>query len=702
MRKTIITFIFWVLFPFIGVRASNISSPMLALSSVGESVFKITWIIMFVLFAILVAIVVFVHCKFIKEKRKLIEQLEISKSSTVNSGVIMWEWFVNNGEMVFSDSFYVLTGYEPELFESSVDSFTRRVHKEDVHQVTTCFENCLNTSVNIHNIKFRFKKNNGEYIWFKCISKSSRHIDYKNSQPKVFGILLDVTKEVENENLYQEENQIVATLMKFASIKIWMWNLQDGIFKFIINNDNSEDDNIQTLEDFFENMCSKDVQRVSIAISDYINNKTSECYVQFRDKEKKIWYELLAYTFEYDSENKPYKFIGLQRDITERKRLNELYRESQKMETISRLAGGMAHDFNNILQVIHGFTDLAMLDVQEDSEEYLNLQHVLQGAAQAEALVEQLLTFSKDDINRPFPLVVADALSNYVSSIDRKLKELKIDLSLDLNVGEERIYADPNKLDQLLSKLIDNSLDAIDKNGKIRIKAFSQVVEQSITRYGLNLNIGKYIVVSVQDNGSGIERGIKPLIFDPFFTTKDVGEGRGLGLSTVYNCVKASNGFIKVYSYPNFEGSKFDIYFPIYDLLDKKTNLEISETIKQKSDSKTILVVDDYQMSIDIIKKYLNNDYVIFETTNCNSALDLFSSFSKDIDLVIIDCVMNNINGVELYKKMLEIKPDIPVIFISGFTKNDLEKQFGEKIDKMFLSKPIQQNLLVEAVNKLI
>jgi PAS domain S-box-containing protein len=653
---------------------------------------------------IVISVLILIHIKARKSFKKLLAQVELTTVSTIGSKMVMWELTVDSNLMKLSDSFFVLTGYEKDLFEHSFQSFKHRVHSEDLDVFNKLFHK-TDSNNETNQVRFRLKKQDGEYIWLNAIARLNQDaISRKKGKLTFDGILLDITKEVENEKKSIDEGKILDKLMELADIQAWTWNVKDKKFKFILNN-NIKNSNIQTVEDFLDFIFPKDAQKVSVAISDYINQKTADCYVQFRDRTGKIWYEFVAYTQKYDTEtNKPFQFVGFQREITERKRLNEFYRESQKVETISRLVGGMAHDFNNILQIIHGFTELAMSDMAYDSDQYQNLQLAMQGTEKAESLVEQLLTFSKDDRNRPFPLIVADGLNNFTNSVNNKLKVQNIDFVVENTIGDARVYVDPKKLDQILSKLVDNSVDAVVglDNPKIKIETNYQIVEKDKTRFGLNIKPGKYVVISVKDNGYGIKSKTKQLLFEPFFTTKDVGEGRGLGLSTVYNCVKAHEGFIKVVSRPDIDGTCFDIYFPVYELINKKARkFDAAKALKNNNNSPTILVVDDFQISIDIVKKYLNKKYVVFESTTAAEALDLFSELHESIDVVILDCIMDNANGLELYNQMLLIKPDLPVIYMSGYTQNDVERQFGEKISDIFLLKPLQKEVLLTALNNL-
>jgi len=671
----------------------------LSVQSDNSSYFSTMPLIIFFLSVIMI-ITLFVYLvKADKSHKILLEQAEMSTLATVGSKLMMWELIVDSGVMTFSDSFFLLTGYEKQLFEPSILSLKHRIHPDDIDDFNQLF--CkTDDSKETNQVRCRLKKQNGEYIWIDAIARAH----YNESKKLQFaGIFLDVTKKVKDEQELLTEEQIIDKLMKLATIQAWTWNTQDKKFKFILNT-SPENKNIRTLEDFLSFILENDAKKVSVAISDYINQKTSECYVQFRDKTGEKWYEFLAYTLNYDPKTeKPFQFVGFQRDITEIKRLNELYLESQKVETISRLAGGMAHDFNNILQVIHGFADLAIMDIDEETDLSLNMQHAMQGIEKAEDLVEQLLTFSRDDLNRPFPLIVSDTLNNFVNLISKEIEQKNIDFKLKNNIADSRVYADPKKLDQILSKLVDNSIAAVPENGKIRIETNYQVIDKAESRFGLGIKPGKYIVISVEDNGSGITPDIKPLIFDPFFTTKDVGEGRGLGLSTVYNCVRSHDGFINVVSRPEIDGTRFDIYFPEYVLINRKISpSEFASDFKKNGDSPVVLVVDDFQISVNVIKKHLGDKYVILESTRGDEALELFDEMYESIDVVILDCIMNNTNGMKIYKQMLEKKPGLPVIFMSGYTKNDVEKQFGEEIKDIFLLKPVHKEVLLTALNNLI
>jgi PAS domain S-box-containing protein len=360
-------------------------------------------------------------------------------------------------------------------------------------------------------------------------------------------------------------------------------------------------------------------------------------------------------------------FAIIKNDITEEKKLEEQLMQSQKMEVIGRLAGGIAHDFNNILTVINGFAELTLLQYEEDNNITENINNILEAGKRAQKLTRNLLTLSRKQVHNPKLLDVNKLLINLKSMFNRLItKDIKVVMNLKKDIPKIKI--DESQLEQILLNLLVNSRDAlanVDRDKCIWIKTDTFEISSKDDENFYRAKRGRYVLISVADNGSGMDEQTKRKIFEPFFTTKEQGRGTGLGLSIVYNIVKQNNGFIYLYSQLD-KGTTFDIFFPV------STIKQFYETYEKKDNNivkgnETILVVEDEQDVLNFLEKTLTSlGYKIMTASNGLDAFNIFENKSEKIDLVITDIIMPNINGKSLYKKITQMNKNIKVIFISG------------------------------------
>jgi len=361
------------------------------------------------------------------------------------------------------------------------------------------------------------------------------------------------------------------------------------------------------------------------------------------------------------------RIIGIIQDITETKKLERQLLQSQKMEAIGQLAGGVAHDFNNMLGVIIGYAELIRTSLSPDSPILKNMLLIERAANKSRDITRQLLAFSRKQIIAPKLADLNQLIEGTVKTLIRLIGE-NIELHYTPQASLWGIKVDPTQVDQVLVNLAVNARDAMPNGGKLTIETGNVSLDESYSRLHADSSPGDYVQLTVSDNGVGIDKDQLPHIFEPFFTTKGVGEGTGLGLSTVYGIVKQNGGLIDVYSEPG-KGSTFKIYFPKVEAA-----AEIEPTAPPPIPavmSATILLVEDDEMvrtiSASMLAK-LGYDVVIAETPA--TALSICLGPDRPIDLLMTDVVMPEMSGRELADRIKAVRPDIKVLYMSGYTSN--------------------------------
>jgi len=401
------------------------------------------------------------------------------------------------------------------------------------------------------------------------------------------------------------------------------------------------------------------------------------------------------------------ELIGVMVDITEGKKVEEaLYkseeqlRQAQKMEAIGRLAGGVAHDFNNLLTIIMGRCQLLLRKF--GAEETLNrdINLILSTSERAALLTKQLLAFSRKQVLQPRVLDLNEVVSDMDKMLRRMIGEdIELVTVLAKNLG--KVKADPGQVSQVILNLVVNARDAMPSGGKMTIETDNVEINQKNQHLYSVAEIGSYVNLTVNDTGSGIEPETLPQIFEPFFTTKEKGKGTGLGLATVYGIIKQSGGHIWVNSLPK-QGATFKVYLPkVEETVEPK--VQISEKVKQKGALETILLVEDESDVRELIGDLLReNGFTVLEAGHSGEALEICQKYERPIQLLLTDVVMPQMSGPELAKLLVPMRPEIRVLFISGYTDTAVVSQGWLAPGTAFLQKPFTQEILVNKIREVL
>jgi PAS domain S-box-containing protein len=407
-----------------------------------------------------------------------------------------------------------------------------------------------------------------------------------------------------------------------------------------------------------------------------------------------------------DSSGRPHGFRNIIRDVTELKRAEEerlmleaQLLQAQKMESVGRLAGGVAHDFNNMLNVILGYAELIKIQMPDGDPLLKDVSEIERAAYRSRDITRQLLAFSRKQIIAPRPVDLNDLIEDLQNSLVRLIGE---DIDLRFCPGEKlwRIQFDPSQMEQIILNLGVNARDAMPVGGKLTIETENVQLNETYCREHLGFMPGQYVLLGVSDDGVGMDKETLSHAFEPFFTTKETGKGTGLGLATVYGIVKQNNGFVNVYSEPG-RGTSFKIYFP--------RSLEEGEILEEVRDETVIsgaghiLLVEDDEMVRTMTTEMLEAlGYTVTATGNPHEAMSICQNSDTPVDLVITDVVMPGMSGTDLRDKMLAVRPELKVLFMSGYTSNVIVHRGVLEENVHFIEKPFSMIDFARKVNETI
>jgi PAS domain S-box-containing protein len=393
---------------------------------------------------------------------------------------------------------------------------------------------------------------------------------------------------------------------------------------------------------------------------------------------------------------------GFITDVTSKKaaeathvRLEDQLRQAQKMESIGRLAGGVAHDFNNLLTSVMGFTELALCELPADSKVRRPLENVLESAQRGATLTQQLLAFARKKLVRPECVDVTEVLRRMIPMIERLVGE-QLEVEVHLSSEPCVVMADIGGLEQIVMNLVVNARDAMPNGGRLTLKTQCVQLDEAGRRHP-ELGPGRYVVLTVADNGSGMSDEVKARLFEPFFTTKPQGEGTGLGLATCHGMVKQAGGSVTVRSEVG-TGTDFRIFLPRVDA--PAVHIEQPRAPARRVEGReTLLVVEDEPRILSVARSALTKfGYRVLHAANGHDALELVSHFNEPIELLVTDVIMPRMSGKELAARLLDLRPELKVLYCSGYTDDVIAGDDG----LAFLQKPYTPTSLAQRIREVL
>ncbi len=392
-------------------------------------------------------------------------------------------------------------------------------------------------------------------------------------------------------------------------------------------------------------------------------------------------------------------YMGIIRDVTAQKKLEEQLIQSQKMEVIGKLAGGIAHDFNNLLTVISGNAELLLKAIKKSSSTYKKIQQILESSHRASGMTKQLLTISKGGIFEPVVMNINTLIQELKEMLERVIGE-DVEFEFSPDPMLKNIKADKTYIQQILMNLVVNAREAMPNGGKLQIKTQNVVFDEERSLLYPGIKPGEFVQISVTDTGIGIPSEILPKIFDPFFTTKP--EGTGLGLSTVYGIVKQLGGHVTVYSEVG-KGTTFNIYIPACSEKEIEEREEEFKTEKMPAGNETILVVEDEPGILELLISVLESlGYRVIPASNKEDVIKKLKNYKEKIHLLLTDVVLPGISGPEIAKELVQRYPDLKVLFMSGFPQDKipLSEILSGRVN--FIAKPFTPSLITRKIREIL
>jgi two-component system, cell cycle sensor histidine kinase and response regulator CckA len=392
--------------------------------------------------------------------------------------------------------------------------------------------------------------------------------------------------------------------------------------------------------------------------------------------------------------------LGVSTEITERKRLEEQLLQSQKMEAVGQLAGGVAHDFNNILTAIVGYTDLLAAELEGNARQLEDLEEIRKASRRAAALTRQLLAFSRKQVLEPRIIDV----NSVVSNLDKMLRSLiseNIELKTELADDLAAARADPNQIEQVIMNLAINARDAMPEGGTVTIETRNATLDEAYAAQHVSVIPGEYVMLAVSDTGCGMDEKTKSRIFEPFFTTKPAGRGTGLGLSTVYGIVKQTGGNIWLYSEPG-KGTTFKIYLPAIAALPEDIG-KVAPAEAARPGRGTVLVVEDDEQLRRLTHRALaGHGYTVLEADRGSTALDIARRHKGQIDLLLTDVIMPDTNGRKLAETIQAARPGLRVLYMSGYPDGAIASHGMLEPGVAYLAKPFTTEAVTRRVREVL
>lgn len=381
-------------------------------------------------------------------------------------------------------------------------------------------------------------------------------------------------------------------------------------------------------------------------------------------------------------EDKPAGLRGTIVDISEKKRLESELIQAQKMEAVGTLAGGIAHDFNNLLTGIQGVASLMLLDVDSDDQLQQKIRTIEQYVRNGATLAKQLLGFARSEKTKIAPVDIGVVVGQIADMFGRTKKEVSI--VSDIGGDVWTVEVDRGQIEQVILNLLVNAWQAMPGGGELRIRIVNEVLDKKTAGH-FQSKPGKYVKISVEDTGMGMDERTRDRVFEPFFTTKEMGRGSGLGLSSAYGIIKNHDGFLNVRSVKG-EGSTFEVFLPATEKIAVEEN---RETPYIQSGKETVLLVDDEPMIVETGKKMIERlGYDVVSATSGRKAIDIFRDHSENIDLVVLDMIMPGTAGIEVYQALMRVDPSARIVLTSGYNIDPQTRQLLDANGNSFLHKP--------------
>ncbi len=644
-----------------------------------------------------------------KTKEELVRELECLRGiADVNeerwrfalegSGMGVWDWNIQTNEVFYSPQCKAMLGFADHEMSSYLDAWHQRIHPEDLRRVMNELERHVKGESTLYAAEYRIRCKDGSYRWVAGRGKIMTRSEM-GKPVRMVGVHMDITERVRQEEALKESENKFRDLSEKSEVGIFL--LQERQFRYI--NQKFAEIHGYSMEEILYRKRPKDfihpddLPGLKEKTLKTLSGEMETFHHEFRIvtgtgavRRIEVYYSRTIF------EGKP-GLVGTVLDVTERRMLEDRYLKSQKMEVIAMLAGSIAHDYNNLLTSIIGHAALLDQEYPAGGKGKHHVARILASAERATELTRNLLSLSRTQPMQIRPKKVGTAIRASQELIARLLGgDIKLSVSIQ---ADPTIMVDVAQLEMLLINLARRARGEMPGGGQFRIEiAAAEINREFILRYGYG-KPGRYATISLSDSGAGMDREAIATIFQPFSLSPNAGITSGVALSTVYAIVKQHGGYIRAESAPE-AGTAFHVYFPIHEQAAESPETVIGEV---RRGTETILLAEDYEEVRLLLKEILEGSgYQVIDAADGEEAIRKFSDAKDVIRMAVLDVIMPRKNGREVYQAIRRIKPEVKVLFASGYTGEISLIEDIRKHDVEFLPKPLKPEILLAKVRSML
>jgi two-component system, cell cycle sensor histidine kinase and response regulator CckA len=611
-----------------------------------------------------------------------------------------WEADLVTGQATWSPELYELLGLDPREPPPSADGFFAMVHPDDRDRMRQMYLANISRSGRFEQ-EFRVIRPDGATIWIGAAGRVD--CDEQGRPRRARGIDQDVS------GRKAAEEQLRFALAA-SQAGVWTWHIGTGVLDWspesyaLYGVDPAKAS--LWLTDWESRLHPDDHARMLEAAREALEGRTAEFRTEFRivHPQRGVRWIMAMGRIERGADGTPLRMSGINLDVTQRRETEARLQQAQRVQSVGRLAGGIAHEVNNLMTAVLGFGSFALAELPASHPAASEVEQMIRAGERAATITRQLLAFTRQQVLRPARLDLNEVVRDLVPVLERLVgAEHRLDLLLGTELGE--VQADRGQIEQVLVNLTLNSRDAMGGGGVVTVStSTAELDEHAVSRHpGIELRRGRYLLLSVSDTGAGMDEVTRARVFEPFFTTKPVGQGTGLGLSTVYGIVKQSDGYVWLYSEPGL-GTTVKVYLPVVaegpEPLAPTGRREIH---LPKSRGEIVLVAEDEEMVRSLARRTLElHGYRVVEAADGRAALDLLERLGGGVDLVLSDAVMPELSGRALGEIIGTRWPSIPVIYMSGYPGKEVVERGLVSPDAPFVSKPFTPEALARRTREVL